>query len=169
MSKFRSFLSSSMLLILTYFGTKMNLLLNKLRELQAKKRIYLTQKSKLLSKEILKFIVAGFINNLSLILAFQLFLFFISYQISLILIYISGYFLTLYTSARHVFNVGKVELTKKLKYAGWYLTNCLMSYYLFQFLVNYFEFSPRIIIFIVVFFTASVSFIISRKILKNSI
>ncbi len=136
---------------------------------QLLKKIFSNPKTQLLSLEIIKFIIAAVINNLSLILIFQLFLFFIRYEFSLIIIYIFGFFLTLYTNAKHVFNVGEVKIIMKLKYAVVYALICLINYYLFHFIVIYLTFHPRITIFIAILLSSSLSFIMSRKVFKSKL
>lgn len=128
-----------------------------------------SESSKKLFHEITKFIFFGILNNVILILAYQILLFFINYKTSAILMYIMGYILALYVNAVYVFKNQKIKFNSRIKYAVFYVFLCFLNYYMLLFFSAYLNINPRLSIFIVIFMTTFLSFALSRKILSNRV
>ena len=122
-----------------------------------------------LHKEILKFFFFGVVNNLSLILLYQILLFFINYKISAVILYVFAFFLNLYVNSTFVFKNNTLNLSHKIKYAAFYILLCTFSYYTIVFFTSILDFNPRINIFFVVLISSLINFVLSRKILKAQV
>jgi putative flippase GtrA len=125
--------------------------------------------SKKLSEELIKFVLVAIVNNVIVIIIFQILLFFINYKIASIIIYILVFFIMFFSNALYVFKNPKVNVYKGIKYAGFYVFLVVLNYSLLVFFSSGLNISPRISIFIVLCCTAFVSFLLSRRILGNQL
>ena len=122
--------------------------------------------AKKLSEEMIRFIIVGIANNVFTISIFQILLFFMDYKFAVIIVYLIGFFMMFFGNALYVFKNANVKLNKGVKYFGFYIVNLILNYSLLVFFSSFLSISPRIGVFIVLFCTTALSFIISRKILK---
>lgn len=127
----------------------------------------LFNKSQTSSQQVLKFIMWGILNNLLVIVVYELLLFFINYKAAALCVYAIGFIFTFFTNSVFVFNNKCFNFSNAVKYFGLYLFNCVTSYYGLIFFVGVLDFNPRICIFFVTAVIASLSFIVSKMIFKN--
>ncbi|MBY0501138.1 MAG: GtrA family protein [Alphaproteobacteria bacterium] len=124
--------------------------------------------SRNISEEMIRFIIWSLLCNVTAIVTYQLLLFFMNYKLSALFVYAIGFFLTFYSNAILVFNNSNINYKHGLKYILLYLFNCFIAYYGLIFLVSTISMNPRIGVIITTFLSAALSFILSKRIFKNS-
>lgn len=123
--------------------------------------------SKNVSEEGIKFVIYGILCNVIVIIIYQIFLFFINYKLAALLVYALGFLLTFYANSIMVFNNRNLRIKHGIKYVLLYLFNCVIAYFGLIFLESILSVAPRIGFFVITFCSASLSFIVSKKIFKS--
>jgi putative flippase GtrA len=123
--------------------------------------------SRNISEEMIRFIIYGLLCNISAIIIYQFFLFFMDYKLAALFVYAVGFFLTFYSNGLLVFKNPSINYKHGLKYILLYLFNSFIAYYGLIFLVSIISINPRIGVIITTCLSASLSFIISKRIFRN--
>lgn len=122
--------------------------------------------TKLLNKELLKFVISGGINTLATYLMYLLLLLFFNYSLAYTVSYISGIFLSYYLNTVFVFKE-KVSFKKFLKFPIVYLIQYLVNILMLYVLVEHVHLSTGIVPLIVIVVTIPITYTLSKLIIKS--
>lgn len=130
-------------------------------------RFYLSKNGSSLSAEIFRFFMSGLGVNLIVFILYQIFIFYINYNIAAILVLSIGYLLTLIMNNFYVYKNNDLRLMDSVKFTFFYFINCFLFFYILRSLVENLNFLPRLSVAFPMLSSAIINFVFSRLSLKR--
>lgn len=119
-----------------------------------------------MSKEFVRFLLVGATNTLFSYLLFLSLLTFMSYLPAYSIAYCAGIVCSYLLNIQFVFK-NRVSLVSFLKYPAVYVIQYALGAIMFLLLVDKADFSPAIVMLVIIFVSIPITFFVSRFVLKN--